>query len=329
MKRGWRLAGILAVGLLLASLRPGPAAAEGVNLKLAHVVSVNGAYHLGAQEFARLVGLKTQGRLRITIYPNGVLGGGEKEIIEGMQQGKIDLVVTSTGPIGTMVPQMAICDLPYLFRNTDHADRVLDGGIGQLLMQDLAGVGIKGVAFWENGFRHLTNSKRVVVTPEDMQGLTLRTMENEIHQDFFRQLGAKPVPLPWGKVYRALKNKTVDGQENPIAIIVSEKIYKVNRYLTLTRHVYSPALLMMNAKTFEGLSAEDRQAILEAGREAAWWERQFVRENEVRMLGELEAAGMVVVTPDRAPFRKAAQAVYKTYQDRIGKDLLRRIHRVK
>jgi tripartite ATP-independent transporter DctP family solute receptor len=329
MRIAWRLAALIGLGILALPFHPGGATADVTTLKLAHVVSVDGAYHLGAQEFGRLVALKSQGQIRIDIDPGGQKGAGEREILSAMQQGKIDLVVTSTGPVGAIVPRMRVCDLPYLFRNTDHADRVLDGRIGAMLMEDLGGAGIRGIAFWENGFRHLTNGRRAVVTPEDVRGLTIRTMENEIHQAFWRQLGAKAVPMPWGKVYRALKNKTVDGQENPIAIVRTEKIYKVNRYLTLTRHAYSPALLMMDAKRFDSLSAEQQRAILEAGREAAWWERRFVREKEAAMLGELEAAGMVLVTPDRVPFKQAAESVYKTYADVAVSDLVRRIRRVK
>jgi len=239
MRTAWRLAVLFGLGILALPFHPGVATAEVTTLKLAHVVSVDGAYHLGAQEFGRLVALKTQGQILIDIYPSGRKGDGEREILSAMQKGKIDLVVISTGPVGAIVPRMRVCDLPYLFRNTAHADRVLDGRIGAMLMEDLRGAGIRGIAFWENGFRHLTNSRRAVVTPEDVRGLTIRTMENEIHQAFWRQLGAKAVPMPWGKVYRALKNKTVDGQENPIAIVRTEKIYKVNRYLTLTRHAYT------------------------------------------------------------------------------------------
>jgi len=294
-------------------------------LKLAHVVSTTAPYHIGALELAKLVEQKTKGQVKIEIYPGGQLGKGERECIEGLQIGTIDLVVTSTGPVGGFVPQMLVVDLPFLFRDNSHVDKVLDGPIGEGLLKELSKAGIKGIAFWENGFRNLTNNKRPVNKPEDVKGLKLRTMENEVHMDAFRTLGADPTPMTWGEVYTSLQQGVIDGQENPINIIRTHKIYEVNKHLALTGHVYSPALLLMNEKKFNSLSPDLQKALLEAGKEAAKFERKFIRDNETKMLEELKGFGMQVTSPDKKLFQKATESTYKKYESRFGKDLIDKI----
>ncbi len=294
-------------------------------LKLAHVVSTSAPYHIGALELAKLVEQRTKGQVKIEIYPGGQLGKGERECIEGLQIGTIDFVVTSTGPLGGFVPQMLVVDLPFLFRDISHVDKVLDGPIGEGLLKELSKAGIKGIAFWENGFRNLTNNKRPVNKPEDVKGLKLRTMENEVHMDAFRTLGADPTPMTWGEVYTSLQQGVIDGQENPINIIRTHKIYEVNKHLALTGHVYSPALLLMNEKKFNSLSPDLQKALLEAGKEAAKFERKFIRDNEIKMLEELKGFGMQVTSPDKKLFQKATEPTYKKYESRFGKDLIDKI----
>jgi tripartite ATP-independent transporter DctP family solute receptor len=325
MKR-FRLAIILCIVsgfLMLGTVEMGVAAP--ITLKLAHVVSTSAPYHIGAMEFAKLVDQKTKGQLKIEIYPGGQLGKGERECIEGLQIGTIDLVATSTGPVGGFVPQMLVVDLPFLFRDNSHVDKVLDGPIGEGLLKDLSKAGIKGIAFWENGFRNLTNNKHPVNKPEDVKGLKLRTMENEVHMDAFRTLGADPTPMTWGEVYTSLQQGVIDGQENPINIIRTHKIYEVNKNLALTGHVYSPALLLMNENKFKSLAPDLQKALMEAGKEAAKFERKFIRDNEAKMLDELKGFGMQVTYPDKKLFQKATEPTYKKYESRFGKDLIDKI----
>jgi tripartite ATP-independent transporter DctP family solute receptor len=176
-----------------------------ITLKLAHVVYASAPYHTGAKELAKLVEQKTRGQVKIEIFPGGQLGKGKRECIEGLQIGTIDLVATSTGPVGGFAPQMLVVDLPFLFRDNPHVDKVLDGPVGEELLKGLSKAGMKGVAFWENGFRNLTNNKRAVNKPEDVKGEKLRTMENEVHLDAFRALGVDPTPMAWGEVYTSLQ----------------------------------------------------------------------------------------------------------------------------
>lgn len=321
-KRIWMM--ILIFGLITI----GPLArleAQTITLKLAHMVSTSAHYHIGSLELSRLIQERTKGTVKIDIFPAGQLGKGERELVEGLQIGTIDLVVTSTGPIGGFVPQMLVVDLPFLFRDNSHVDKVLDGPIGESLLNELLKAGIKGLAFWENGFRNLTNNKRPINRPEDVKGLKIRTMENEVHMDAFRNLGADPTPMAWGEVYTALQQGVIDGQENPIGIIRTHKIYEVNKHLALTGHVYSPALLLINEKKFKGFSPELQKIFIETGREAARFERKFNRESEAKWLEELKGFGMQITNPDKILFQKATEPTYKKYESRFGKDLIDKI----
>lgn len=315
---------VMAFGLLLYGLSS-MGHAQTSTLKLAHMVSTSAHYHIGSLELARLIQERTKGSVKIDIFPAGQLGKGERELVEGLQIGTIDLVVTSTGPMGGFVPQMLVVDLPFLFRDNSHVDKVLDGPIGEGLLNDLARAGIKGIAFWENGFRNLTNNKRPVNKPEDVKGLKLRTMENEVHMEAFRNLGADPTPMAWGEVYTALQQGVIDGQENPIGIIRTHKIYEVNRHLALTGHVYSPALLLINEKRFKSFSPDLQKIFIEAGREAARLERKFNRDSETKWQEELKGFGMQITSPDKTFFQKATEPTYKKYESRFGKDLIDKI----
>lgn len=314
----------MVLGLLLFGLSNTPQA-QSTTLKLAHMVSTSAHYHIGSLELARLIQERTKGAIKIEIFPAGQLGKGERELVEGLQIGTIDLVVTSTGPMGGFVPQMLVVDLPFLFRDNSHVDKVLDGPIGEGLLNELPKVGIKGIAFWENGFRNLTNNRRPVNRPEDVKGLKLRTMENEVHMEAFRNLGADPTPMAWGEVYTALQQGVIDGQENPIGIIRTHKIYEVNKHLALTGHVYSPALLLINEKKFKGLATDFQKILIEAGKEAARFERKFNRDSEAKWLEELRGFGMQITTPDKRAFQKATEPTYKKYEARFGKDLIDKI----
>ncbi len=293
-------------------------------LKLAHAVSTTAPYHLGSEKFVQVLSERLGDRFDIRIFPNKQLGS-ERSLVEQLQIGTIDLVVTSTGPLGGFVPQMLVVDLPFLFRDTKHVDHVFEGPIGQSLLASLEKAGIKGLAFWENGFRNLTNNRRPVFNPEDCRGLIIRTMENEVHLESFRLLGANPTPMAWGEALTALKQGTIDGQENPINIIYTHGIYDLQKYLALTAHFYSPALLLMNQKTFEKLTPSEQKTFLEAAQIAGRFEKEIIRKNEAETLKKLEGLGMRVTLPDRSFFRRAMAPVYQKYQSRFGETLIQEI----
>jgi tripartite ATP-independent transporter DctP family solute receptor len=285
-------------------------------LKLATVTPAQHAYAVGATEFARLVEDGTKGEVVINVFPAGQLGSGERELLEGLQVGTIDMAVTATGPMSNFVESMGVVDLPFLFTGPEQVDKVLDGPVGRQLLDDLSSAKIKGLAFMENGFRNFTNSKRPLLKPEDFKGLKFRTMENPIHLASVRQLGAQAVPMSWGEVYTSLQTKVIDGQENPIAIIYAYKLNEVQKYLSLTGHFYSPAPLTMSLKKFKELKPEWQKLFLDAALKAAAFERKIIRDNETKQIDELKKMGMEVSSVDKTVFVEAMAPVYKTFLEK-------------
>jgi TRAP-type transport system periplasmic protein len=268
-------------------------------LKLGQPQADTSAFQVGAKAFADDFSKRTQGRYKIAVFPDGMLGG-ESQTVESAKNGKIDLVLTSTGPVGNFVPDTLIFDIPFLFRDYDHARRVLDGPIGQELLAKFPGKGLIALAWAENGFRHLTNNKRPVTTPEDMKGLKLRTMDNSVHMSAFKALGALPTPLPFPELFVALQVSSVDGQENPIPTILSAKFGQVQKYLTMTGHVYSPALFLASPDTYSKLSDDDKKSLIEAAKFGAATMRKRVNEVETSGVDELKKQGVAVVTSIKA-----------------------------
>ena len=298
--------------VLIALLSVLPAQAK-TTLKLATVTPDHHAYTKGAQEFARLVEEATNGEVVIKVFGGGRLGKGERELLEGLQLGTIDLAVTATGPVSNFSEDMGVVDLPFLFTSNEHVDKVLDGPIGRSLLDGIEKANIKGLAFFENGFRNFTNSKRSLLTPEDFAGLKFRTMENPVHLTSVRQLGAQAVPMSWGEVYTSLQTGVIDGQENPVAIVFAFKLSEVQKYLSLTGHFYSPAPLSMSLKKFKALKPEYQEAILAAALKAAAYERKLIRDNEAKQLAALKGQGMVVSEVDKAVFVEAMAPVYEEF----------------
>jgi len=295
-----------------------------VVLKLGHAVAPEHPYHLGAVRYADLVAQRTKSKVKIDVYPSTQLGN-ERDMVEGLQLGTIDLVVTSTGPLGGFDPRMFVVDLPFLFRDREHAYKVLDGPIGRELLDAFSAKGIKGLAFWENGFRQITNSVRPIEKPEDLKGIKIRTMENKVHLSAFRAFGASPTPMAWSEVYTALQQKTIDAQENPIAIIYFQKISEVQKYLALTGHFYSPTPLLMSLKAFNNLPKNIQKIMLDTAMECATFERNLLRDNEAKQLAEIKAKGMQVTLPNKKPFQDAVAPVYKEFESQFGKETIGRI----
>ena len=310
MKRHFLFFTAVALGIVLGLT--GPAMAK-VTLKLATVTPPHHAYNEGAREYARLVAEATKGEIEIKVFPGGQLGKGERELLEGMQLGTIDLAVLSTGPVSNFSPDMGVLDLPFLFVDNDNVDAALDGPVGRKLLNQLESAGFKGLAFMENGWRNFTNSSRPLNQPGDFKGLKFRTMENPVHLASVRELGAQATPMSWGEVYTSLQTKVIDGQENPIAIIHSTKMSEVQKYLTLSGHFYSPAPLVMSLRKFNSLKPELQTILMETAVEAALFQRNLIRDSEVEMLKELEAWGMTINTVDKAIFENAMSSVYDRF----------------
>jgi tripartite ATP-independent transporter DctP family solute receptor len=310
MKRFSLFTFVLVLGFAL--ICTGPALAK-MTLKLATVTPTKHAYNEGAREFARLIKERTDGEIDIRVYAGGQLGKGERELLEGMQMGIIDLAVTSTGPLSNFSPDMGVVDLPFLFLSYEHVDKVLDGSVGRDLLDGLEKANLKGLAFMENGFRNFTNSVRPLEKPEDLKGLKFRTMENPVHLASVRSIGAQAVPMSWGEVYTSLQTGVIDGQENPVAIIWVNKMNEVQKYLSLTGHFYSPAPLTMSKKKFDSLKPEWQELFVKTALEAAAFERKVIRDAEKKQVEELKSWGMDIRTVDKQLFVDAMQPAYDEF----------------
>ncbi len=316
-------------GLVLALGAGSEATAQTKTLKLGYALSATSHYGQGANAFAAEIEKQSQGRFKIEQFPASALGG-EREMVEGAQLGTVDLVITSTGPVGNFVPETLITDIPFLFRDYAHARGVLDGPIGQEILAKFPARGLIALAWAENGFRHLTNKTRAVNAPDDMKGLKVRTMENQVHMTAFRTLGALPTPMAWPEVFTALAQGTVDGQENPIPVIVSAKLNEVQKYLTLTGHVYSPALVIMAPAVYNPLSDADKKMFVEAAKVGGNATRAAVSEAENKGIAALKAAGMQVTEKiDNAQFQTKLSPAYAEYAKKFGEANIERIRAYK
>ncbi|OXS79320.1 TRAP transporter substrate-binding protein [Domibacillus enclensis] len=301
----------------------GGGSGETVTLKVGHTLADTSHYQEGMVKFQELVTEKTGGSVEIEVFPNGSLGG-ERDMIEGLGVGSVDMVLTSTGPMSGFVPEVTVVDLPFLFRDEEHAHKVLDGEIGTELGKKVEDtMGVKTLAWWENGFRNVTTASTAIEKPEDLKGIKIRTMESDIHMDSFSAMGAQPTPMAFTELFTALQQGTIDAEENPVPVIMTSRFYEVQDHLTMTRHFYNPSLLLMSQSKFDALTPEQQTAIEEAAKEAGVYERQVVQDMEKQYIEELKGNGMQVIeNPDLEPFKAAVQSVYEKYEPQFGKELI-------
>lgn len=292
-----------------------------ITLKLGHVNQLDHPYTLGAQKFKEIVEQKTNNNITIDIFEGGTLGN-ERELIEQCAMGSTDLIVVASSPFANTVPEFLIYDLPFLFRDRAHAYSVLDGEIGAGILEKMDGSGVVGLNYWENGFRHMSNSLREVKTPADSLGLKIRVMENELYISTFNAMGALPTPMAWSEVFTALQQKTIDGMENSPTIYVTSSLYDVQKHLSLTGHFYSPAIFGINEALLNNLPADYQQIIKEAAEEAKNYERQVHEELDNTNIEVLKEKGMLITEVDTAAFVEAVQPVYDEYAPQIGQDLI-------
>ena len=271
----------------------------------------------------------TKGRIIIKNFFSGSLGG-ERESIESVQLGTQELTGTSTGPIPNFVPAVKILDIPFLFRDKAHARAVLDGPIGQALLKEFDSKGFKALTWSENGVRHMTNNKRPINLPDDLKGLKMRTMENPVHVAAYKGIGIITTPMALPEVFTALQQGVVDGQENPLSVIMAAKFEQVQKYMTLTAHVYSPALLLMNKASFDKLSAADQKVFLDAAKLAVIATRARVDKDDASGVTELRSKGMSIIENfDKAAFVAKLAPVFTQFEKDFGKDKIDAIRNYK
>jgi TRAP-type transport system periplasmic protein len=307
-----------------------PASAQSVKiLKLGYILSTDSQLGAGSAVFAEEVEKRTQGRYKIEQYPNSALGG-EVEMLKAVQLGTVDLAFITGAPLPNFLPDIGVFNIPFLFRDAGHAHAVLDGPIGQSYLARFRDKDLVALAWGENGMRHITNSKHEISSPEDLQGLKLRLPQSDVMLAGFKALGADVSPLPFPQLYGALQSGQFDGQENPIATIQSSKFYQVQKYLSLTAHVYDPAILFMSKDDFGDLSEEDKGSFTEAARLAGEASRQFAATAETKGVSELAQAGMQVTKDiDRSKFAAAMAPANAEFDRRFGGELIGQIREFK
>lgn len=278
-------------------------------------------------KFKELVEEKTKGSIKVEVFPDSQLGG-ERDIIEGIQLGSIQ-----GGPVGAAVtsnfePVFNLWSLPFVFPTREDSHRILDGPLGQETLAELEGLGILGFGFWESGIRNLTNSKGEIKSPADLNGLKIRTLENQIQLDVWKELGAAPTPMAFPELFTSLQQGVVDGQENPFSVIAAAKFDEVQKYLTETAHLIGVNPFMVNKKWYEDLTAEEQTAIKEAAEEARDFQREEKGKEDAAFKEELIEKGMIVTTltpEERQVWVDKIQTVYEKHKKEIGADLVDRL----
>ncbi|MGI8385159.1 TRAP transporter substrate-binding protein [Robertmurraya sp. P23] len=293
-------------------------------MKLAVVTSEDRSLTKGLVKFGELVESKTNGSIKVEVYPNGQLGG-DREVFESLQFGSIQGTTMSTGPIAQFVPKFNVFDLPFLFPNSDVAYGVLDGKIGTDLLAELESQNVIGLNYWENGFRHLTNGVKEVKTPDDVKGLKIRTLENDLHMDIWSELGANPTPMAFTELFAGLQQGVVDGQENPVGNVTANKFYEVQKYLSKTGHVYNASPFLISKDFWNTLSDEEKKAVQEAADEARDYQRELNQKEDEDGYKFLTENGMTVTDitdEEKEAFLEKVKPVYEKYSASIGEEFV-------
>jgi tripartite ATP-independent transporter DctP family solute receptor len=291
--------------------------AEARTLILGHGAAPGNPRTLACDVFTKLVFDGTGGRISIQAQGSEQLGS-DVEMLQAVQIGALDITVNSQGPLATIVPEAAIFGLPFLFSMPQEAWRILDGPIGDRLAALTEKQGLKVLAWWDNGVRHITNNARPIKEPVDLHGIKLRTPKDPMTIDIFNTLGANPTPIAFGELYLALRQGTVDGQENPLVNIWSSKLYEVQKYLSLSGHKYEMTPFIVSPKTWQSLSVQDQKAIGDAVQLAKTYQRLELVRQESMLLDKLVAAGIRVNTTNQYAFRQATKPVYKSWRKKMG-----------
>ena len=319
---------LVTIAVALAGLWPSAEAQAPIVLKLGTVNPGESPRNLAANEFARVAAEKSRGRIKVEVYTNNQLARGEGATLEGVQLGTIDVAPIGSAPIGGIFePAYLPLDLPFLWSSREQVWKVMDGPIGHELFKKMEAKGVKGLCFgggW--GFRNMLSNKRAINTPDDMKGQTIRVQESPIYVAMMKQLGANPVPMPWGEVYLAMKQGTVDGMEIPVVTMVSDKFFEVTKYYSLTKHTYPPISWFMNLKRYQALPADLRQVVDEAGQAACALDRKSEVDKETVELELIKKAGVQVnEVKNLKAFQERMGPAYDVVTTKVGKEWMDRV----
>lgn len=317
--------GLVATAFAGGQREPAAGAAQQQTYKITAGIGLNdlSAQYQSLEFFKELVERNSNGRITVELYHSSQLGD-DREMMEALQLGTQEMTCPSTAPIAPFINGFKVFDLPFLFPNEGAADYVLDSEIGQQLLDELSTIGIKGLVYWENGFRMLTNSARPVRTPADVRGLKVRTMENPLHLAAWRAMGANPTPMAFGELFSAMQQRVVDGQENPWGTIFLQNFPEVQGYATDSGHIYSPFVLMIAQSFWDRLPADLQTVVMDAAVQSRAHNRELNRRLNAQYLEELKGVMQVelLTNEEKRAFQEAAAPVYQQYAAEIGTDLV-------
>jgi TRAP-type transport system periplasmic protein len=303
------------------------AQSQPITLRLGHILNESSLYHQSATLFADALAKNSGGRLKAQIFPNGSIGF-ERDLIEGMRLGTIDAGVITSAPIAGFEPRMMVLDLPFIFKTREGAYKVMDGDVGKRLFGYLDAQGLKGLAFFDAGWRTMVSTKKPLSKPEDFPGLRFRVMENPLYVATFRSLGVNATPMNFGEVYTGLRQGTIDSLDLPIYVVHSAKFYEVAKYMTLTEHMLTPVVLMMSGSKFKSLPPDLQKIVVKTAQEVTPQQRKLSEDTNAELLNKLRAAKMEIVqVPDKRPFQEKMQPIYKEFEGKIGKDLIEAVQK--
>lgn len=294
-----------------------PALAQDYTLRMHHPGAPGHPYTMGMERFQELLDEKTDGRIALDIFPNNELAAGSKAI-QAVQFGTVDIALESTMSMSNFIPEMGVINLPFLFPDRETAYAALDGELGDKLEDLSEEGGLKVLAWCDNGFRNISNSKRPINTPEDVAGLKIRVPESEVFIATFEALGAIPTPMAFSELFTALQLGTVDGQENPNGHLIEFSLYEVQDYYAITNHIYTAEPIVVTTEFFDGLEEDLQTALSESAIQACDYERELTAEKADGYLEQIKEQGIEVTTPDTAPFQEKVSGVYDRFREDYG-----------
>jgi tripartite ATP-independent transporter DctP family solute receptor len=305
----------------------GVASAQVKTIKFANQNSAGHPIVQGMEKFKEIVEKNSSGKLKVNIFPGGTLGSDQANV-SAIQGGSLEMASMNSGIFASQVKEFGVFDFPFMFATTKEADAVVDGAFGKKMHAKLEEKGLVGLAYYELGFRHITNGKRAINKVSDIEGLKLRVIPNPINVDWVKALGANPTPLPFPELYAALEQGAVDGQENPIPTINSAKLYEVQKHMVLTGHQYNPQSVIISKKFWDTLSAAEKKVVADAATESAKFQRETARNLEASLLANLKKNGMQVTQlpeSEMAILRDKMRPVTAKHGVTVGQDVVKEL----
>ncbi|OZI52505.1 TRAP transporter substrate-binding protein [Bordetella genomosp. 4] len=299
------------------------------NIRLSNGLAQEHPVGNGVKVFNECLQEKSGGKMKITAYWSSSLGD-DMQATQALRSGTQEAVITSSSPLVGLVPSLGVFDLPFLFSNEQEADAIMDGEFGKFINEKLDAAGVVNLAYWENGFRNLSNSKHPVNKWEDFGDLKLRVMQNNIFLDTFRTMGANATPMAFGEIFSALETRAIDGQENPFVTIDTSKFYEVQKYISVTNHAYTPFLVLFSKPIWSRYSDDEKAALRECAVLGGKEERKVIRTMNGESLAKIKKAGLEVnnVSPEEQKrMRDKVQSVYEQHKATIGADVVDRVQK--